>query len=205
VQCNVKGAISVAIANSQVAGDAVSNSNYSGPQGAGSAGLLSGLTVGGSLFNGTTWDRVRSVLDATNSTGTGIAAAGLVGQCDDTSPTAVTENQFGNLRRNCSTGELLVAPSHATITDGSIGLTTGGTSQQVFASNANRRFLMCQNIDASEDGWLNIGATATANSAGSVLLKAGGGSITMDGNFVPTDAINVNAATTGHKFTCKQG
>lgn len=45
-----------------------------------------------------TWDRVYSIVNATNSTGTGIMAAGLVGQFDDTSPTAITENQFGNLR-----------------------------------------------------------------------------------------------------------
>lgn len=45
-----------------------------------------------------TWDRRYSIVNATNSTGTGIAAAGLLGQFDDTSPTSITENQFGNLR-----------------------------------------------------------------------------------------------------------
>jgi len=51
-----------------------------------------------STFNATTWDRRRNIINATNSTGTGIAAAGLVAQLDDTSPTAITENQFGNIR-----------------------------------------------------------------------------------------------------------
>lgn len=50
------------------------------------------------VFNGSTWDRQRSIINATNSTGTGIAAAGIMAQLDDTSPTAITENQFGNLR-----------------------------------------------------------------------------------------------------------
>lgn len=54
------------------------------------------------IFNGTTWDRRRSSIDATNSTGTGIAAAGLVAQRDDASPTAITENQFGNVRIDSS-------------------------------------------------------------------------------------------------------
>ena len=54
------------------------------------------------LYNGSTWDRVRSIINATNSTGTGIAAAGLVGQFDDVSPTAITENQFGNVRMSAN-------------------------------------------------------------------------------------------------------
>ena len=49
-------------------------------------------------YNGTTWDRVRGLANATNSTGIGINAAGLLAQLDDTSPTAITENYFGNVR-----------------------------------------------------------------------------------------------------------
>ena len=50
------------------------------------------------LFDGLTWDRQIQVANALNSVGTGIAAAGLVAQLDDTSPTTITENQFGNVR-----------------------------------------------------------------------------------------------------------
>lgn len=60
--------------------------------------LSGGLTVGNWIYNGTTFDRWRSVINATNSTGTGIAATGSLAQFDDTSPTSITENQFGNLR-----------------------------------------------------------------------------------------------------------
>ena len=49
-------------------------------------------------YNGTTWDRLRSVAAATDTTGTGIAAAGILGQLDDTSTAAVTENQFAPVR-----------------------------------------------------------------------------------------------------------
>lgn len=50
------------------------------------------------LFNASTWDRLRSIINANNSTGTGIIAAGLIAQLDNISPTTITENQFGNLR-----------------------------------------------------------------------------------------------------------
>jgi hypothetical protein len=55
-----------------------------------------------SLFNGSTWDRVRSVITGTNSTGTGIAAVGNLAQFDDSSPTSITEDQFGNLRMSAN-------------------------------------------------------------------------------------------------------
>ena len=54
------------------------------------------------LYNNSTWDRTRSVINATNSTGTGIQAVGNLAQFDDTSPTSITENQFGNLRMSAN-------------------------------------------------------------------------------------------------------
>lgn len=49
-------------------------------------------------YNGTNWDRRRSVIAAQDTTGTGIAAAGILGQLDDTSTATVTENQFAPVR-----------------------------------------------------------------------------------------------------------
>lgn len=49
-------------------------------------------------YNGTSLDIGRSSVNGTNSTGTGITASGVLAQFDDVSPTAMTENQFGNLR-----------------------------------------------------------------------------------------------------------
>ncbi len=49
-------------------------------------------------FNGATWDLTRGVVNGTNSVGTGIVAAGMLAQYDDTAPVSVTENSFGNLR-----------------------------------------------------------------------------------------------------------
>lgn len=56
----------------------------------------------GMVYNGTTWDRVREAINALNSIGTGIFAAQMVAQFDDVSPTAITENQFGNLRMSAN-------------------------------------------------------------------------------------------------------
>ena len=51
------------------------------------------------LYNQSTVDRARAVTATMNfSSAAGIAASGLVGQLDDTSPTAITENQFGLAR-----------------------------------------------------------------------------------------------------------
>ena len=49
-------------------------------------------------MNATTIDRQRAVVAALDSVGTGIAAAGIVGQLDDTSTASVTENQFAPVR-----------------------------------------------------------------------------------------------------------
>lgn len=69
----------------------------------GDGGAATGAVLGASLtYNGSTFDRQRSVVNATNSTGTGITAAGILAQFDDTSPTSITENQFGNIRMSAN-------------------------------------------------------------------------------------------------------
>lgn len=75
-----------------------------------SIGLVTGSF--GYLYNPTDndWDRARTIVNATDSTGVGIAAMGVLAQLDNTSPTAITENQFGNLRMDPARN-LGVAPS----------------------------------------------------------------------------------------------
>lgn len=57
-------------------------------------------TVGsiGLVMNATTMDVQRAVVNSLNTVGTGITAAGLVAQLDDTSTSSVTENQFAAVR-----------------------------------------------------------------------------------------------------------
>jgi hypothetical protein len=53
----------------------------------------------GYLSDGTNWtSRMQQAAHGTNSTGAGIQLGALVGEFDDTSPTACTENQFCNVR-----------------------------------------------------------------------------------------------------------
>lgn len=95
-------------------------------------------------FNGTTWDRVRSAILGTNSTGTGIQAVGLLAQLDDTSPTTITENQFGNVRMTGNRA-LLTKPfsssaqdwTYAAAASGISNTTTAVTIKAADAANKN--------------------------------------------------------------------
>ena len=85
-------------------------------------------------------------------------------------------------------------------TDRSGSITLGGTAQVIAAGNTSRVALVGQNIDPSEDMWINeIGGTATANTAGSWLVPAKA-TFSIDTN----RSVSVVAATTGHKFTATE-
>lgn len=157
-----------------------------------------------SIYDGSQFVRQRQITNGINSTGVGLPTEAGVAQCDDTSPAATTENSWGAMRLDCAGHALLVTGNHELVTDASSTITSGGVSQQAVASNSARKFLMCQNIDTAnvEDLWLNIGVAAAANTAGSIRIQSGA-SITFDSNYIPTNAINVVAATTGHRYTCK--
>lgn len=95
------------------------------------------------------------------------------------------------------------------IIDGSGTVTTGGTSQVVFGANVNRVFLRCQNPSATLSGvaaeslFINYDAAASSTAVNSEEI-ANGGSVNFSNDFVPKGAVSVTAATTGHKFVCKQ-
>jgi len=97
---------------------------------------------------------------------------------------------------------LHVQPGKGSFTDGSTTITTGGTSQQVFAANAARRFLLVQNISDTKM-FLNFGSAATTG-AGSILLAPNGGSVVMDAGFVTDQTVNILCATAGKAFTAKE-
>jgi hypothetical protein len=84
------------------------------------------------LYNGTTADLQRSIANATNSNGIGITASGLVAQLDDTAPTAITENQFGNLRMSPNRS-LLVTHDSSTPDYWSYAAAAGGISNTTTA------------------------------------------------------------------------
>ncbi len=92
------------------------------------------------------------------------------------------------------------APTGATYTDCSLALTTGGTSQQLVAANASRKGVLILNPSSQiESLFVNFGAAATTDDSDSIELVPGAR------EFFPTvQAIQVNAATTGHKVIAKE-
>lgn len=84
-------------------------------------------------------------------------------------------------------------------TDRSGSITTGGTAQQLAASNANRAGLSGQNISTG-DLWVNeVGGTAAVDTAGSYKVPAGAGFEVATSN-----AISIVGDTTGQKFTATE-
>jgi len=73
--------------------------------------LAANQSVNMAQINGST---AQVATNSLNTTGAGLIAGALVGQCDDASPTALTENQFGHARINCGTHEQLVQLSDGT-------------------------------------------------------------------------------------------
>lgn len=96
-----------------------------------------------------------------------------------------------------------LAQYYPPMVDGSGTITTGGTSQTAFSINQNRSYLMCQNpVAATETLFVNI--DATASTAGGSYELAAGGSVTFTPGMVPRGSVSLTAATTGHRFICKQ-
>lgn len=86
--------------------------------------------------------------------------------------------------------------------DGSGTITTGGTSQTVFAANGSRRYLEIQNI-SDTTMYINFGAVAVVDS-NSFKILAGGEYINVS-NWVPQTSVTIICATTGKKFVAKEG
>lgn len=89
------------------------------------------------------------------------------------------------------------------ISDASGTIAAGNVSQQLLAAQPDRRFLLIENVHATEDMWINFGIPAVQNQP-SILIKAGGGVFIMTiADFISTQTINIIATTLGHPFTCK--
>lgn len=104
--------------------------------------------------------------------------------------------------RTVTEGELDVVAQGALV-DRSDTITAGGTSQEFAAANADRQYLLVQNIsDAAM--WLDFGADPVADAAGSIYLAPNGGHFESASSFCPTDSVNVLCATTGKAVTVKE-
>lgn len=90
------------------------------------------------------------------------------------------------------------------MTDGSGTITAGGTAQTVFAVGTVINGYEIINPDPGEDLWLSDTATPVANGTGSIRVAANGGGYTTPLSAQPVGAVQVVAATTGHKFTARK-
>lgn len=96
---------------------------------------------------------------------------------------------------------VFVVPTPGTLVDGSSTITTGGTSQQIFATNASRKYLFVQNLSTG-NLYINFGSAATQGS-GSILLLPNA-SFAMEASYTSTQTVNIIGATTGQAYTAKQ-
>lgn len=94
------------------------------------------------------------------NTATGLPAAALLAELDDTSPTTVTENQAGALRLSTDRS-LLTTPRSVTPTQTSVA--ASATTVSLLASNANRKGATLYN-DSTAILYLKLGATASTTS-----------------------------------------
>lgn len=94
------------------------------------------------------------------------------------------------------------APEDGTPADGSGSTAVAATSEEVFAANAGRVYLLVQNV-SDTNMWVDFGAAAVVGQP-SVLLAANGGSIVFDGSFVPTSTVNVVCSASGKAYVAKE-
>lgn len=96
---------------------------------------------------------------------------------------------------------VITTTNRGALTDRSGTASTSSTS--IIAANANRKYLMVQNLSGAKM-YINFGAAASQGS-GSIFLAANGGSFTMEGEFLSTDQIFIIASANSSAFTAKEG
>ncbi len=111
---------------------------------------------------------------------------------------------YVNDRPVSQTNPMPIGAGGGALTDRSGTITTGGTSQQLAPVNNARKYLLVQNpTTASESFWIAVGTAAVAASPS--IEIAPGVTLSWESSFVPSDAVNVIAATTGTAFVAKEG
>ena len=96
-----------------------------------------------------------------------------------------------------------MAREHGFLRDCSGSISSGGSAQNV-AGASERSYLLIQNKSAAtESFWVSFVTTAVADSPSIEVVP--GTTLTWDAGFIPSGIISVIAATTGTKFTIKEG
>lgn len=90
------------------------------------------------------------------------------------------------------------------LVDGSSTLAAGGVSQQVFAANRGRQYLIVQNQSAG-NVWVNFGVAAVEGPPSIKILPDASLQLSSAGTgVVPTATVNIRGATLGQAFTAKE-
>lgn len=89
-----------------------------------------------------------------------------------------------------------------TLTNGSGSVAVLNVSQQIFAANTTRKYLLVQNL-AATDIYINLTDAADID-VNSIKLLPDGQFVT-ESNFIPTGAVNVIGAVGGEIFIAKEG
>lgn len=131
-----------------------------------SAGNNISVTSRNSIFNGTTWDRARSVVNAQDTTGTGIPASGILGQYDDVATGTVTENQFAPIRISSRRNILVEGSVASAVADDGNPIKVGGKYN--FSAPT---FIDGQRADLQTDVSGNLKVTNATLSAGEDLTN----------------------------------
>jgi len=158
------------------------------------------------LYNGTAMISARQMVNAADSTGVGIAASGLLAQFDDTTPTTVTENQFGNLRMSAN-GILYVGGNVASgATDSGNPVKVGGVYNSTLPSNIVTGERADLQTDRNGNTRVRLVGSSLTFSDG-VALSRGAGVIGRDEDEPTPRALPVapylnNGATMDFNFTC---
>ena len=101
------------------------------------------------------------------------------------------------------TGSFYTGP--VTYTDGSGAITTGSTSQTLFAANATRKGFRLQNLSTTSSLFFNdTGSAAVTTSAGASYTLLPGAYYESPTAGVSSAAITVNGPTTGQRFAAAQ-
>jgi len=175
-------------------------------------GVLSDVRDGsGNAITPTTFGSSRRLDVNLSSAGTvGSAAptsANLYAGSDGTNLRAVSVDSGGRINTNINgtvavSGSVTASSPTGTLTNSSSTIATGGTSQQVVASNSSRKYFAIQNISDTAM-YLGVGYTPTTTTG--ILLSASGGGFVFESSFIPTSAINILCATTGKAFVALEG
>jgi hypothetical protein len=125
------------------------------------------------LYDGAAVDMAREVTNGMNSTGAGIPITAGGGQCDDTSPTALSENSWGNGRVDCTThGQYVERLPTASSTAGIAAVVSGSLETGHVLKNAAGSLYSVEVATTSAAGYMLVFNSTTVPSAGAVTPVA---------------------------------